>query len=94
MSGYARGQFSHTDYGGWGYEGGVAVGGPIVQDKLGFRASAFHRRTAGYVDAVNPYTQQVFCKDCNWGTQDVLRVALLWKPTEDLSITPSISAAQ
>jgi iron complex outermembrane receptor protein len=93
MSGYARVQLSHTAFGGWGYEGGVAVGGPIVQDKLGFRASAFHRRTAGYVDAVNPYTQQVFAKDNNWGTQDVLRATLLWRPTDDLSITPAIYAS-
>ena len=93
-SGYARAQISHTDYGGWGYEAGVAAGGPIIQDKLGFRASAFHRRTAGYVDAVNPYSQQVFCKDCNWGTQDVLRAVLLWRPTDNLSISPSVYADQ
>ena len=92
-SGYARAQISHTDYGGWGYEAGVAAGGPIIQDKLGFRASAFHRYTAGYVDAVNPYSQQVFCKDCNWGTQDVLRAVLLWRPTDNLSISPSVYAS-
>ena len=92
-SGYARVQVSQTDFGGVGYEAGVAAGGPIVMDKLGFRASVFHRRTAGYVDAVNPYTQQVFAKDNNWGTQDVLRAVLLWRPTENLSISPSVYAS-
>ena len=92
-SGFARAQLSHTDFGGWGYEAGVAVGGPIVQDKLGFRASAFHRKTAGYVDAVSAYDSKVFCKDCNKGEQNVYRVSLLWRPTTDLSITTSLYAS-
>jgi len=93
FSGYARAQASHTDYGGWGWEAGVAAGGPIVEDKLGFRASAFHRRTAGYVDAVSAYDGNVTCKDCNSGEQNVFRVTLLWRPTENLSIQPSFYAA-
>ena len=93
FSGYARAQVSHTDFGGWGYEAGAAAGGPIIQDKLGFRASAFHRKTAGYVDAVSPYDGKVFCQDCNTGEQNVLRVALKWQPTDNLSITPSIYAS-
>ena len=34
----------------------VAVGGPIVPDRLGFRVSAWVRRDGGYVDAVNYQT--------------------------------------
>jgi hypothetical protein len=32
---------------------GVAVGGPIIEDKLGFRLSAFYRYDGGYVDRLN-----------------------------------------
>jgi outer membrane receptor protein involved in Fe transport len=94
MSGYARAQVSKIDQGDWGYEGGVAVGGPIVQDKLGFRASAFHRKQAGWVDAVDPYTQDVFAKNNNWLKQDIIRGQLLWKPTEQLSLLGSIYASK
>lgn len=34
------------------YEAGVAFGGPIVADVLGFRASAFQRHTGGWIDLV------------------------------------------
>lgn len=35
------------------YEAAAAVGGPIVQDKIGFRLSAYYRRNGGWVDDVN-----------------------------------------
>ncbi len=93
-SGYARVQGSNTSNGDFGYEGGAAFGGPIVEDKLGFRISAFHRKAAGWVDAVNPYTRQVFAEDNNWLKQDVVRAQLLWRPTPDLSILTSLYASR
>ena len=45
---YVRGEVSQTKNGGTSYEGGVAIGGPIVNDKLGFRASAYKRHDAGW----------------------------------------------
>ena len=86
---FGRAQVSQTDYGGLSYEEGLAVGGPIVQDKLGFRASAFGRHTAGYIDEINPYTTKVSYKDANWGDTQVFRGQLLWRPTERSSITLS-----
>ena len=93
MSGYARGQISQINNGGTSYEGGLAVGGPLVKDKLGFRFSAFERHTAGWVDAVDPYTGNVFAKDNNVNKQEVIRGALLWRPAEKLSILGSIYAS-
>jgi len=49
---YARGEIGQTYSGSESYEAGIAVGGPIVQDRLGFRASAFYRRDGGYVDGI------------------------------------------
>ncbi len=51
---YARTEVSGTEGGGPSYEFGAAVGGPIVQDVLGFRASAWYRKDGGYVDRVMP----------------------------------------
>jgi outer membrane receptor protein involved in Fe transport len=51
-SGYARAEVSPVQHGDTGYEGGAAFGGPIIEDKIGFRVSAYHRRDAGWVDAV------------------------------------------
>src|SRR5689334_8941063 len=50
---YARAESSFVDRGGQGYEAGVAIGGPIVDQKIGFRLSAMVKRDAGYIDRVN-----------------------------------------
>ncbi len=52
FSGYARAEGSLTRDAEGSYEGGVALGGPIVQDKLGFRVSAYYRRDGGWYDKV------------------------------------------
>ncbi len=49
---YARGELANTQGGDISYEGGVAFGAPIVEDKIGFRASAYFRRDGGYIDRV------------------------------------------
>ena len=49
-SGYARAGIGTTDSGGPSYEIGAAFGGPIIQDELGFRVSAWHERQGGYID--------------------------------------------
>ncbi|WP_293977450.1 TonB-dependent receptor [Sphingomonas sp.] len=52
FSGYARTEVATTEGGALSYEGGVALGGPIVQDKIAFRASVYFRRDGGYIDRV------------------------------------------
>lgn len=49
---YARGELSNTRNGDMTYEGGAALGGPIVDDRLGFRVSGYYRREGGYIDGV------------------------------------------
>ena len=51
-SGNLRGEMGITEGGDWSWEAGGAVGGPIVNDKIGFRASAYYRRDGGYIDRV------------------------------------------
>ncbi len=50
---YARAEGAKTENGDPSYEFGAAFGGPIVEDKLGFRVSAFYRRDGGFINAVN-----------------------------------------
>ncbi len=90
-SGSARAEVSSIKFGGISRELSGAIGGPIIQDKLGFRLSAAKRHTAGYVDMVDVYNRgALIYKDAN--SQDVqsIRVALTVAPTEDLTITASL----
>src|ERR1039457_5562671 len=48
-SGYARSEVAGTLSGDPSYELGAAVGGPIIQDQLGFRVSAWGRHDGGYL---------------------------------------------
>ena len=89
-SGIARSEVSFTQGGQPSYEDGAAFGGPIVQDVLGFRASAWYRRDGGWIDQVNYRTGQTTVPDANGTDTYVLRGALTWAPISQLTITPSI----
>jgi len=88
-SAYIRTEVSATQDGSPSYEVGGALGGPIVADKLGFRASVWDRHIGGYLDHVNIYDGSSIAKDTNSGHQFVARLAATWQPTPDLKITPS-----
>lgn len=88
-SGTARVEVASTEDGGISNEEGFALGGPIVPDVLGFRASAWMRRDAGYVDHVYAYTGQTLAYNTNSENRWLARLSLLWAPTDDLRITPA-----
>ena len=90
FTGLAHAEVATTDGGGPSYEAGVAMGGPIVEDKLGFRISAWGRRDGGWVDRVNYQTLAVTDKNANRADTYALRAALTWAPTSNLTITPGI----
>ncbi|MBS0419733.1 MAG: TonB-dependent receptor [Proteobacteria bacterium] len=89
-SGVVRGEVSGTRYGDLSYETGAAFGGPIVNDVLGFRVSAWHRHDGGYVDRVDTSTGNTTEHNANHGQIDSLRGALTFQPVSGLMITPSI----
>jgi outer membrane receptor protein involved in Fe transport len=89
FSGYARSEGAETINGGPSYELGAAGGGPIIEDKLGFRVSAWYRNDGGYVDHHSYQTGQ-FTSNDNWQYTMVLRGALGIAPTEWLTVTPSV----
>jgi outer membrane receptor protein involved in Fe transport len=51
-SSYTRTEAASIQSGSPSYEFGTAIGGPLVEDKLGFRVSAFFRHDGGYIDRV------------------------------------------
>jgi iron complex outermembrane recepter protein len=89
-SGYARAEGGWTKNGDPSYEAGVAIGGPIINDSLGFRASAFHQSSGGYINAKPFDGTGVTDKGINSSTTTVVRAAMKWAATEAVSITPAI----
>jgi outer membrane receptor for ferrienterochelin and colicin len=88
-SGFAHGEFAETEKGGPSYEIGAAVGGPIIDEVLGFRISAYGRQDGGYVDLVNPITRDVVEPDSNTNKKYALRAALTFN-AGGIEVTPSL----
>jgi iron complex outermembrane recepter protein len=89
FSDYVRSEVAYTQGGSPSYEAGLALGGPIVTDTLGFRVSAWFRRDGGWIDRIDPTTLQLASKDSNHDETTALRAALTWAPNSALKITPS-----
>lgn len=89
-TGMARTELSFTQGGSPSYEAGAALGGPIVNDKLGFRVSGWYRHDGGYIDRVDPFNLKTVQANSNFSDSYALRAAVTAAPTEWLKITPSI----
>jgi len=89
-SGYARSELSFIRSGGPNYELGAAFGGPIIENRLGFRISAWYRRDGGYIDQVNPNTAQILTKNGNSKQTSAVKLALAWNPVANLTVAPSL----
>ncbi|HWK75884.1 MAG TPA: TonB-dependent receptor [Povalibacter sp.] len=87
---YARAGIAFTEHGDSTQEGGAAVGGPLVDDSLGFRLSAYYREQGGYVDHINRLDQHVLSKDADSQDALVVRGALKWAVTDSLTVSPSL----
>jgi iron complex outermembrane receptor protein len=87
---YARTEASFTQDGRPSYEAGVAGGGPVVDDTVGVRASIWYRHDGGWIDQIDPTTLATVDKDANYSDTVVMRLAALYAPTANVSITPSV----
>jgi len=90
FTGFARSEIGSTKGGDLSYEAGTAVGGPIIDDKLGFRVSAYIREDGGWLDRAPYPAGQVTARNVNSQTTAVLRGALTLAPTDGLRITPAV----
>ena len=87
----AHAELSATQGGAPGYELGAAVGGPIIKDKLGFRASAWYRQDGGWIDQIDYQTGAKLKSNTNQAGTYVLRGALTYVPGGDWTITPAFN---
>ena len=87
---YSRMELSGTERGDPSYEAGVAVGGPLVAGTLGARLTVWYRRDGGWIDQIDPYTLNTVQFNANHEENALIRLAVLWAPSEHWSVTPSI----
>jgi outer membrane receptor protein involved in Fe transport len=89
-SGSARIGVSTMSGGGFGDEQGLALGGPIVQDKLGFRIAGFRQDNPGWINDFSAYDGHQIASNVNKGDDYSLRAALLWQVTPDFKVNVSV----
>jgi len=87
---YARAEVSTTDGGAPSYEGGFAIGGPLIDNTLGARITLWYRRDGGWVDDINPVTLAPVESNANYVDNYLARLAFLWMPSDKWSLTPAI----
>jgi outer membrane receptor protein involved in Fe transport len=90
----ARAQLEDTEWGAPGYQYGAAVGGPIVQDKLGFRISAVKHYVGGWIDEYEPYSGTLLNDNSNNSSEWATRGSLLWSLNDAASFTLGFYHAQ
>jgi len=87
---YARSEISYTQFGQPSGEAGIAHGGPIIDDVLGWRGSVWYRYDGGWINRVDETTGAVTDPNANWAHTYTLRLAFLYEPADNVKITPSI----
>ena len=76
--------------GGYGDEQGLALGGPLVQDKLGFRISGFRQDRPGWVNDYSEWDGHQTASQINKGNDYSLRGSVLWQITPNFKATVSV----
>ena len=87
---YARSELSFTPDADSSWEAGVAGGVPLIDGKLGVRASIWTRRDGGWIDRIDPFTLATVDSRANWDSTYVARLAAKWAVTPDVTLTPSL----
>jgi outer membrane receptor protein involved in Fe transport len=87
---YVRSELSTTAGGQPSYELGVAHGTALIDGTLGIRMSAWYRNDGGWIDRVDPTSRAVTERDANHADAYMARLAAVWQPVSNLTITPSV----
>src|SRR6516164_7425656 len=86
----AQGEVTVPAFGDISYGAGVAVGGPLVRDALGFRVSAWGRVDGGFVGHVDPFNGATVEKNANHTLSETFRGALALAVSDAVQIAPSL----
>ncbi len=89
-SSYVRSELSTTTGGQPSYELGVAHGTALIDGTLGIRMSAWYRNDGGWIDRVDPTTRAVTERSANHADAYMARLAAVWQPASNFTVTPSI----
>jgi iron complex outermembrane receptor protein len=86
---YGRVESGYTIDGSPSYEAGISGGTPIIDGTLAVKASVYYRRDGGWIDRIDPTTLAVVDANANHDETTALRFAAVWKPADNLTVTPS-----
>ncbi|MGD0490356.1 MAG: TonB-dependent receptor [Steroidobacteraceae bacterium] len=86
---YLRSEASYTEYGEPSGEVGIAHGGPIIDGVLGYRASIWYRYDGGWINRVDN-AGNITEPNANYSGTTAARLALLWEPSDQIKVTPSM----
>jgi iron complex outermembrane recepter protein len=89
-SSYARAEVSTTRGGEPSYEAGIAHGGPIIDNVLGYRASVWYRYDGGWIDHIDPQTLATIDQHANRANTVAARLAFVWQPADGVMVTPAL----
>jgi outer membrane receptor protein involved in Fe transport len=89
-SGFAAADLSGTEHGGINYETSALVNIPVVAGKFAVRIGGLYGSDSGWIDNYNLYGQ-IQNPGTNSDKKKLLRVAALYEPTDDLSISSNIT---
>lgn len=87
----AQGEVAAPAFGDISYGAGVAAGGPLIRDVLGFRVSAWGRSDGGFVDRIDPFTGAIVDKNADHTLSESFRAALTLAVSDAVQIAPSIT---
>lgn len=94
FSGFTHAEVGTTQNGAGSYEAGAAAGGPIVDNEVGFRVSAWYRRDGGYINLVDPTAgvvdAPVVIPNANSDEKLATRAAFAFRIGDNIMVTPSV----
>lgn len=85
---YSRDEISTTQGGAPSYEAGVAAGVPIIDGKLGVRATVWYRRDGGYIDLIDPVTLAAIQHNANSANSTLVRLDAIWAISDTWRVRP------
>ncbi len=85
---YSRDEVSTTQGGAPSYEAGIAAGTPIIDGKLGVRATVWYRHDGGYIDLIDPVTLATIQHNANSANSTLLRLDAIWAISDTWRVRP------
>lgn len=83
-------ELSSTEGGGTNYTVNGILNTTLIPDELALRVGIETEHKSGYIDQVSPTTGGVIASRINGEYDSVMRMALKWAPTRNLTLTPSV----